>query len=75
MADSHSFPSNETIEKVKILIVGLGPLPSSNMFIDAFHLLPIIIFAALLNSFSEEVMFRTSFISVSHEVVGKGQSI
>ncbi len=45
------------------------------MFIDALPLLPIIIFAALLNSFSEEVMFRTSFISVSHEVVWKGQSI
>jgi len=45
------------------------------MFIDALPPLPIIIFAALLNSFSEEVMFRTSFISVSHEVVGKGQSI
>ena len=57
------------------LLLAQGPRPSLSMVIAALPLLPIIIFAALLNSFSEEVMFRSSLLSVSHEVVGKGQAI
>lgn len=53
---------------VLLLWLGLSLRPSLSMFIAALPLLPIMIFAALLNSFSEEVLLRSSLLSVSHEV-------
>jgi len=58
-----------------LLMLVLSLQPSLSMIIDVLPLLPVIIIAALLNSFSEEVIFRASLLSVSHEVVGKGQAI
>ena len=58
-----------------ILWLGLSLRPSLSMVLAALPLLPIMILNALLNSFSEEVLFRTSFLSVSHQIVGKGQAI
>ena len=60
---------------LSLLRLGSSLRPSLNMVGDALPLLPIIIFAALLNSFSEEVMFRASFLSVSHGVVGKQRAL
>ncbi len=60
---------------VILLWLGLSLQPSLSMVVAALPLLPIILLAALLNSFSEEVFFRSALLSVTHEVLGKGQAI
>lgn len=63
------------ISVVVALWLGLSLRPSPSMVIAALPLLPIILLTALLSTFGEEVLFRASLLSVSHEAVGKGQSL
>jgi membrane protease YdiL (CAAX protease family) len=49
--------------------------PSLSMLNSALPLMPFILMTNFISAFEEEILFRASLISVSHKVIGEGQSL
>jgi membrane protease YdiL (CAAX protease family) len=72
-----------TLGRLFAIILSLGTLtflviagrPPLDIVIKALPFLPVILLAAVLNAFTEEINYKASFLSVLEDVVGKHQAL
>lgn len=58
-----------------LLFLVLAGTPSPDLIVRALPLLPVVLVAAAVNAFYEEVTWKASFLSVLEQPVGRGQAL
>jgi len=72
-----------SIGRVSAIFISSGTLsffgdrrpPASGYNCSCIAFLPVVLFAAMLNAFNEEMSYKASFLSVLEDVVGRNQAL
>ncbi len=63
------------IAPLTVLFFGVGSFPSPDVLVKVIPLLPVALFFASTNAFSEETQYRASMLGDAQKIVGAGQAI